>query len=64
MDREASGGDSTISATVRESTGTTVSATVNFNQTFVTVSSGAARQPSMETFPPDIVQTLINQSNP
>ena len=49
-DLEASRGDSTmISATVREYTGTMVSATVNFNPTFVTVSSGAVRQPSTQT---------------
>ena len=61
-DREASGGDSTtISATVRESTGTTVSATVNFNPTFVTVSSGAARQPSTQSFPSDIAQSNSDQ---
>ena len=48
------------SATVRGSTGTTVSATVNFNLTSVTVSSGAARQPSTQTNRDQPVQPVIN----
>ena len=47
----------TISAFVRESTGSTVSATVNFNPTFVTVSSGDDRSSMQPRFPSDIAQS-------
>lgn len=55
------GGSTTISASVRESTGTTVSVTVNFNPTFVTVSSGDGRTSTQLRFPSDIAQSNSDQ---
>ena len=61
-DLEGDCGDSTtISASVRESTGSTVSATVNFNPTFVTVSSGDGQTSTQLRFPSDIAQSNSDQ---
>lgn len=53
----------TISVFVRESISSTVSATVNFNPTFVAISSGDNRSSMEPRFPSDIAQTMFSQFN-